>query len=371
MPTPKLSRKLSLEAVHAVAEAVENGFYLHERTENGQMSAKMEAAARLGVCSKTLCNRLRAAEQNYGLIPENFVGNTNADGYEIDELENGLTVLNRHAPINSQYIQKARAGWTRIVPVRKEPFGIAIIGDMHADNKGTDLAMLKRDLTLLAASRVRAINIGDTLDNFHYTGKLASKQAQNRMSDEEGLAVAKWIIRDSGVRWDAHILGNHDAWANLPYAYLFQEWAKSAGSKFYDWIVKSEYHWEGGSWSLLAAHDFKGHSIHNPLHGLFRRAKDDGTADAYAAGHRHNAADASFENGFRGRRYNYARVGSYKKWDSYAHKGGFDMQVEGAAAMFVIDPLAEELSSQCRVHPSIAEGLEILAMKRKNYGITV
>ena len=368
MPTPILSRKLALETVHAVAEAVERGFYLHEKETTNQRSAKEEAAKVLGLASNTFWTRLKSAEKNYGLIPENFIGRATSE-VDIDDLENGLAVLNRHAPINSQYITKARANWTRICPVRKEPFGVAIVGDMHADNKGTDLAALKRDLNLLAASRVRAINIGDTLDNFHYTGKLASKQAQNRMSDEEGLAVAKWIIRDSGVKWDAHILGNHDAWAGLPYAHLFQEWSKAGGSRFYDWIVRMEYHWEGGSWSLLAAHDFKGHSIHNPLHGLFRRAKDDGTADAYAAGHRHNSADASFENGFRGKRYNYARVGSYKKWDSHAHRGGYDMQTEGAAAMFVIDPLADDMSSQCRVHPSIAEGLEILSMKRRNYGL--
>lgn len=370
MPTPQLSRKLAMDTVCAVGEAVERGFYLHEKEDKGQKSAIMEASRTLDISATAVSNRLSRAQERYGLTVERFLARGSATTEEIEDLEDGLGVLKRHSKHNAEYIKKSRTGFIRIVPVRAEPFGVAIFGDMHADNKGTDLEMLKRDLDLAAASGVRSINIGDTLDNFHYTGKLASKAAQNRMSDKEGLALARWIIRDSGVKWDAHILGNHDAWAGSPYAHLFQEWARAAQSRFYDWIVRMEYHWEGGSWSLLAAHDFKGHSIHNPLHGLFRRAKDDGTADAYAAGHRHNSADGSFENAFRGKRYNYARVGAYKKWDSYAHRGGFDQQTEGASAMFVIDPLATELSSQCRVHPSIAEGLEVLEMKRRNYGFT-
>jgi len=351
----------------AVAEQIDRGCYIGEKKVNDQRSAIQAAAEYIGLNQRTLRHRLDIARQRYGLSVDNYTGQTLLPD-EIEELGDGLEILNQHAEQNSQYIRQHRTGHIRICPVKKEPFGIAIFGDMHADNKGTDLEKLKHDLRLCAASGVRSVNIGDTLDNFHYTGKLASKQAGNRMSDKEGLAVARYIIRDSGVKWDAHILGNHDAWAGAPYAHLFQEWARQAQTRFYDWMVRLEYHWDGGSFSLLAAHDFKGHSIHNPLHGLFRRAKEDGTADAYAAGHRHNSADGSFENGFRGRRYYFARVGSYKKADGYARNKGFDEQTDGESAMFVVDPLADDKSSFCRVHPSISEGLEALQAKRLNYG---
>jgi hypothetical protein len=54
--------------------------------------------------------------------------------------------------------------------------------------------------------------MGDILDNFHANPKLAAKEAHNRMSISEALSVAQWLIAESGVKWDAHVLGNHDLW---------------------------------------------------------------------------------------------------------------------------------------------------------------
>lgn len=368
MPTPPLSAKVARRTVSAVAQAVSEGMYLGEPEAVNQKSAVAEVARRLGLNHRTVKKHLERGEELYGLTVDGILRKRDPD--EDDDLGDGLETLDRHAESNAEYISKSRKKWRRIIPVKPEPFGIAVFGDMHSDNKGTDLEQLKSDLFLCAAAGVRCVNIGDTLDNFHWTGKLAAKQAANRMSEKEGLEVARWIIRDSGCIFDAHILGNHDAWAGGPYAALFSEWARQAAhpSRFYDWIVGLTYQWEGGEYSLLAAHDFRGSSYINPLHSLFRRAREDGTFDGYVAGHRHNAADGSFENAYRGKRYDYARVGSYKKWDDYAHRSGFDQQVEGSSAMFVVNPLAEEMSGRCRVLPSISEGLEYLEMKRRNWG---
>lgn len=368
MPTPTLSQELATKAVLEVARAISEGFYYNSPAQPGQRSAIQEVAKRLNIGATAVANRIERAEQLYGITLSDGLSVVSAQKPD-EDLAGGLDVLTRHAEFNDKYIANSRKKWQRRIPVPKEPFGIAVLGDMHLDNKGTDLNALHSDLSLLAAAGVRTVNIGDTLDNFQYTGKLAREAAKSRMSDEEGLAVAKWVVRDSGVRFDAHILGNHDAWAGGAYAHLFQEWATDAShrSRFYDWIVKLTYCWEGGEYTLLAAHDFKGHSVRNPLHGLFRRANEDGTADGYVAGHRHNAADASFEDGFRDKRYNFARVGSYKKWDQFGHTKGFPQQKEGAACMFVINPWSETLSGRCTVMPSIPEGLEYLNMKKVNY----
>lgn len=367
MPTPQLSAKIARHTVAAVAQAVSEGMYLEEKEHVGQKSAIMHAADVLRIDHRLVRTHLKRANELYGITVDNVLKQRRS--FEDDDLPDGLFILERNKGINSEYITSSHAKWQRRVPMPLAPFGVAVFGDMHADNKGTDLDQLKQDLFLCNAAGVRCINIGDTLDNFHYTGKLARKQARNIMSDDEGLAVARWIIRDSGCVFDAHLLGNHDAWAGGPYAHLFQEWARQAHhpTKFYDWIVGITYAWESGEYRLLAAHDFRGSSYINPLHSLFRRAREDGTFDGYVAGHRHNAAEGSFENGFRGKRYDYARVGSYKKWDSYAHRSGFDQQKEGSSCMFVINPLAEDLSGRCRVLPSISEGLEFLEMKRRNY----
>lgn len=223
-------------------------------------------------------------------------------------------------------------------------------------------------ISLLPTSKMRAIQIGDILDNFHKTSKLASKQAANRVTKAEALGLARWLVRDSGVPWDAQILGNHCAWGDDEFAQLLQVWAREAKRphKFYDWMVKITYSWGDGNYTVLAAHDFKGHSVHNPLHGLMRRSKEDGTADLYAAGHRHTAADGGDENGFRGKHFRYVRVKGYKDWDEYAHVKGFDQQSEGRSAVVVVNPHSETKAGRHRVFLDLAEGAEYLQMLRSH-----
>ncbi len=369
MPAPLVSEKAVRATLQVLADLLATGeYYLYQKDEPKQKSARMAAREILGIDHSAINNHINAGANRFNLKPEDFIRGK-AEIPDDDELPDGLEILKVHAPVNTKYIAKARTQGTRIIPVRAEPFGVAFFGDMHADNKGCDLEALKRDLDLCAASGVRAVNIGDTLDNFHHTGKLAAKQAANRMSIKEGLGVARWIIRDSGVKFDAHILGNHDAWANTEGAALMQEWARQAKggpSRFYDWAVKLIYQWEGGSYTILAAHDFKGHSMHNKMHGLFRRAREDGSADCYVAGHRHDAGEAGFEDGFRDKYYRFLRLGSYKKWDDYGNvQKQFPAQKEGESGMVVVNPQAETMSGLGKVCTSIGEGLEHLQMLRK------
>jgi len=275
-------------------------------------------------------------------------------------------VLEQSAEANASYIQSQKRRWIRVVPVRKECFAIACIGDPHLDNKGANLARLKADLDLLAATGIRAINMGDLVDNFAHAGRLAKVQANNRVSIKEALAMARWFIRDSGVRFDAHLIGNHDAWAGLEYQTMLNQWCAEAQSRVYDWIVRLVYQWEDGSFSILAAHDFKGHSIHNPLHGLMRRATEDGQDDVYVAGHRHNSAEGGFENGFRGKTYRFIRVKGYKDWDGHAHRNGFPQQESGASCLLVVDPFASDVN-RVRTYMDLAEGVEALNYLKSRY----
>lgn len=363
---PKELRRVVEEAAAILAE----GGYYNKGADKltGQKSLVMEFAARTGVSHQMVRRQLDAAEQRLGLTPEGLLaGKAVLTEQDLEALPDGLEVLTRHADHNTAYVEAMRRKRVRVIPVRPEPFGIGFIGDPHLDNKGTDLALLKRDMDLLRATGTRAINMGDLLDNFHHTGKLAAKQASNRVSATEALGMARWFVRDSGVKFDAHLLGNHDHWPGDAYATMLQTWASEAKSRLYDWVVKLVYQWEGGSFTVLAAHDFKGNSIHNPLHGLFRRAMEDGTADLYVAGHRHTAAQSSFENGFRERRYHFVRVKGYKAWDEYAHVKGFPQQVEGASALVVVDPLSTTMAGRVRVFEDIAEGMEYLSLTKQRY----
>lgn len=209
--------------------------------------------------------------------------------------------------------------------------------------------------------------MGDVVDNFQALGKLASKQANNHMSVKEGLAAARWFIRDCRVKWDAQLLGNHDMWGEEPYSQLVQEWARDAKTRFYPWAVTLSYQWDGGAFTVFAAHDMKGHSQFNKLHGLMKRALVDGEADLYVGAHRHEAADGSEENGYRGKRYNYLRVKGYKRADEYAWVKQFPEQVGGASGVAVINPRSETMKGRCQIFYSIPEAAETLKMLRSHY----
>jgi len=356
MPTPKLS-ETQLRATLQRAALYENhpDYYWDEKERSDQRSAFQALAADVGTSHSAIRHQLSEALRRFGWTPADFANDLKPAAEELDDIPDGYAVLQQAKGANTEYIDRARKRWRRVFPVRPEPFAIAFVGDPHIDNKGCDLAALEDDLAAIRASRMRAVNMGDILDNFHKTTKLAAKQANNRVSASQGLALARWFIRDSGVNWDAHVVGNHDSWVGPEGLALLREWGYQAQSRFYDWVAELTYTWDGGSYTVLAAHDFKGSSIYNPLHGNMKRALEDGTADLYVSAHRHNAAQFGAENGFRGRRYEHLRVAGYKRWDEYAHTKGFGQQVEGATGVAVIDPLSETMGGRCRTFLSVTE----------------
>jgi hypothetical protein len=335
-------------------------YFWAERDRPGQKSAIQAISEELGLSHNSVRLRIAAAQQRYGWTPEQFLNSARPTDQELEDLPDGYEVLQRNKGVNSEYIAKARKKWRRVIPVRPEPFAVAFVGDPHLDNKGCDLAAIEADLAAIRASGMRAVNMGDILDNFHKTTKLAAKQASNRVTASEALALARWFIRDCGVQWDAHIVGNHCAWLGDQGEQLLKQWGYQAGSRFYEWTAQITYAWDGGQYTVLASHDFKGGSVYNPVHGLMKRALEDGTADLYVAGHRHTAAQAGAESGFRGKRYEHLRVRGYKKWDEYAFVKGFEQQDEGATGVAVIDPNSETMAGRCRTFLDVLEAQEYL-----------
>ena len=361
MPTPPLSPEMARRSLEAVANVLaEGGYYYGERTDPATRSAIEEAARRANLNAGTLKHHLERAKERWGWTPDDFTAPARAAEADIEDLGNGLAILQDGAARNAQYIAKFHSK-PRVRMVRKEPFAVAFFGDMHADNKGCDIDRLMSDLALVRASRIRAINIGDICDNFHKTTKLASKAARNRMTPKEALAAAKWIVSE-GAAWDAHILGNHCLWGEEEFASLLRGWAAITGAKVHEWDALLTYRWDGGEFSILAAHDFKGNSQYNTLHGHIKRALEDGRADLYVCGHKHNAGQMGVENGWRGRRYEMVRVMGYKVADDYAFRGQFPQQTEGHSCLAVIDPFAETKEGRCRTFLNLAEGVEHLEM---------
>lgn len=326
------------------------------------------AATELGIPRQTLNSQIVTARERYGLTLDNF--HLPPEAVIDEDRPDPIAILERHAPANAQHITKKRTK-PQLFLVKPEPFCVAFIGDPHLSNAGCNLHALREDIDFLCATNIRSVQMGDILDNFHKVPKLAAKEAQNRMSIEEALSVAKWLILDCGVKWDAHVLGNHDLWLEAEGVALFSEWVRQARSRMYDWNARLIYQWGGGPndrHAVMASHDMKGHSQYNPTHGPGKMALWDGTADTYVAAHRHNHAEAKVPNGWRGKTYQLARVRGYKDYDSYsAGRAQFPdhMGMEGRSAMLVVNPLSETHDGRQRIFMDLKEGAEYCEMLRR------
>ena len=363
-----LTRDDALEAVIAAARYVDRGYPLKPGNKTGkEKGAILLAAQDMGLVPSTVRHRIAEAERRWGLTVDNCrepqTPHISPDGERPDPRE----ILRRHSAANDQYIQAKRTKPV-VVPVRMEPFAVAFVGDPHMANVGCNLTALQRDMEILRASGVRAVQMGDLLDNFHKVPKLAEKEAQNRMSVAEGLSLVQWLICESGVNWAAHVLGNHDLWLGEEGVALLREWCRQARTRLFDWNARLIFTWEGGQHVIAASHDFKGHSQFNPTHGPGKMALWDGTADTYVAAHRHNHAEAKVPNGWRGKTYQLIRVRGYKDHDSYGagraqfadHDG-----MEGRSALLVVNPIAETHDGRQRVFMDLLEGVEYLEMLKR------
>jgi hypothetical protein len=340
--------------------------YTHPTGKGKKGSALTPTGQELGINTETVRHRLEYAEKRYGITPENV-------GLEpqivVDERDCPIEILERIQQQNETYITKRRLK-PAVFMVPKQPFAVAIIGDPHLSSAGCNIKALREDLDLLQATNTRAINVGDLLDNFWATSKLAEKEADNHVTRKESLRLAEWFVCDSGVKFDGHILGNHDMWLGPAGVNLMDAWAARAKSRVFDWNARFIYKWDDGQHTLAVSHDFKGHSQYNPTHGPAKMALWDGTADTYVAGHRHNHADAKIPNGWRGRTYQLVRVRGYKDRDTFSEGrpqyAPLDM-MEGRSALIVINPLSRTEDGKQRVFMDFDEGIEHLQMLKRRH----
>lgn len=115
---------------------------------------------------------------------------------------------------------------------------------------------------------------------------------------------------------------------------------------------------------LWAAHNFKGQSLWNNMHGLERAAQMGDWAHIYAAGHHHDFGVRVGENPERRFVYNLIRARGYKMIDDHAMVNGFPTYQCGAAVLSVITPSADKANAvQSFADPF--EGVEYLQWKRR------
>ena len=135
------------------------------------------------------------------------------------------------------------------------------------------------------------------------------------------------------------MLGNHDLWGE------FSEILRAYNINcipMEDWQAQFKLVFPNGrECKIWAAHDFKGHSMWNSLHGPQKAAHLKESANIFACGHTHNWAIHHEESASRQFSYWLVRSRGYKYVDEYAEILGHFPQQEGASITAVIDPESE------------------------------
>lgn len=250
--------------------------------------------------------------------------------------------------------------WFEIKIKSNKPIGVCFVGDPHIDNNGTNWPLLRDHIRILEETDgMHAVGIGDLTDN--WTGRLVRLYADQEMSKKQAWKLAKYLLKDTKIRWLAHLLGNHDAWGDGPY--LIKANAQTV-VPVCEWQARFRLTFPNGrDIKVHAAHDFPGSSIWNKMHGAQKAAMLYERADIYACGHKHEWQCVEGENANRDFCYWLIRSRGYKYIDSYADQLGYASQRYGASITAVIDPSAEG-PTRVRCFPDLAEAAEFLTWKR-------
>src|SRR3990172_5189140 len=167
------------------------------------------------------------------------------------------------------------------------PIGICWFGDPHLDDNGCNWPALKEHCDIVAKTDgMYGANIGDSTNN--WVGRLMKEYANQDTSVATAYKLVEWFFENSGIDWLIMLTGNHDKWNDD--ARLLKKICQNI-CPMVDWRAQFKLVFKSGRECLIdAAHDHKGHSQWNSLHGQQKASAMGGIAHLYIAGHRHNWA---------------------------------------------------------------------------------
>ncbi len=250
--------------------------------------------------------------------------------------------------------------WFPIKFKSNEPIGILFFGDEHVDDNGCNWPILKKHTEICKNTEgLYGISIGD--HNNNWAGRLEKLYAEQDTSISTARKLVEWLLLDSGVDWLIIILGNHDGWASG--GEIIQQMLKRGTKKIvcHDWEARFTLNFPN-EWKprINCAHDFKGHSMWNPMHGPMKAGAFT-EADVFVCGHKHNWGLFTYENPNRSREQHFIRVRGYKFLDDYARRLSLKEQEGGCSILTVFDPSRKSATS----FSDVERGVEFLNMIRK------
>lgn len=261
------------------------------------------------------------------------------------------------------YELKKRAEDVKAVRVRVNlpgPIGVLHFGDPHVDDDGTDIETLIHHTDLVRKTEgLFGGNVGDTRNN--WVGRLARLWAEQGTSAAEAAQLLEWFVRR--VDWLYLIGGNHDVWSGSddPIQWI----QKERGAIYTPSECRLDLRFPNGRNCIInARHDFSGHSMWNPAHGVGRAVQQGNWDDIAICGHRHVSGYMPLVSP-DGRVCHAIQVSSYKRVDRYAKEKGFRNQTIEPAVVTIIDPDATDPARFVTVFLSVEEGVDYLKYKRR------
>ena len=250
--------------------------------------------------------------------------------------------------------------WMEIKVKSNAPIGVCIMGDPHVDNPGANWPLLREHIRILENTPgMYAIGGNDITDN--WVGRLARLYDDSDMTKKSAWKLAKYLLKESRIRWLLHVLGNHDLWNDG--ATIIKANAQAI-VPVEEWQARFQLGFPNGSKARFhMAHDFPGQSQWNQLHGAQKQAMWGEQADVYATAHKHAWALTQGEHPHSGNIYWLTRSRGYKFIDSYADQLGFGSQRYGASITAIIDPGADG-PKRVTCFAELDEAAEFLTWKR-------
>lgn len=261
----------------------------------------------------------------------------------------------------------------RSVPIKVTmdgPIGILHHGDPHIDDDGADIHALEHHANLCRETEgLFAGNVGDGLNN--WVGRLARLYGSQSTTEMQAVALLEWWMSlyqtPAGTKWLYLISGNHDYWhgdARDPMRWI----ATQAGALHQPSEIRMRLELPSGrTCSINARHDFSGHSMWNPAHGVGRAVQMGNWDDISVCGHRHVSGYMILRCPQDDRICHALQVASYKLYDRFARDKGFRDQHVSPAVLTIIDPNAKTPAGFVSVFHDVDTGVDFLGWRRKQW----
>lgn len=260
---------------------------------------------------------------------------------------------------NRRLAHETAKKWFPIKFPTDDVLGLCVVGDPHL-GPNCNFSLLRKHVHIMKTTPgIVAINIGDTADNWGW-GRLMALYAEDDISRQTERRLGKWLL-ESGIKWCAWLHGNHEMMHGELPTYL--EAINCKKVPMVDWRARMKFVFPSGELKVDAAHDHKGSSLYNPVHGQKRAVLwGQENCDLYVAGHRHSWA-LSQEELDNGHCVVLGRARGYKWNDPYALRHQYAEQRYGSSLMFVID-IKREGPQKITPFSDLEEGAEYLTWKR-------